>query len=529
MEAVVIWAGSNLSWLWASLAEKLRAETGARVSFVCNTELDVGYFKAMDVSGAVADFTTVNRFFHLYDDVDEDEESIIRRARKNESKYGVLVTDLLQVDRHLGLGFSPLGSGHPRSRLNRKASYLKSIHFFNRVMDYWENYLNERRPDLIVNPAGTFVGKGCAVVARARAIPIRHISWSRYQEYFYWAFDELEQVPYLRTVYDSIPPETHDGPQAIVRNPKAEAWREDMIRRKSVLYLLWLLGRSVLYESYRKLRRVTMPGNYLVTERWKSMIRTCLDFKRLNRCRLFTMGDLKGKDFVFYPLHTEPEISLSLLSPEFNEQLAIIHLIAKNLPAGVTLAVKEHLHGIGRRPGGLYRSLEQIPNVVMASPYENAVELAKLSKCAIVITGTLGLEAAALGVPVISFSQHNIYDFVPHAHVVISWMELRELLSSICLGDDPQAKERRGRDGARLLHAIRQISFDLSGIEWSHGMGTPSKKKRPSPEEVDRIFLPLMESLQESMLEDLGTGGTRVATRWESQTHRAEVGGAGTE
>ena len=54
-----------------------------------------------------------------------------------------------------------------------------------------------------------------------------------------------------------------------------------------------------------------------------------------------SLEDLEGKRFIFFPLSTEPE-SLQTLSPEYFYQLAFITSIARDLPVGVYLVVKEH-------------------------------------------------------------------------------------------------------------------------------------------------------------------------------------------
>ena len=65
MNRVVIWAVANFNWLWVPLAEKLKRETGAAVSFICVSPQDAEFFRGMDDRGAIDDVVTINHFFIL--------------------------------------------------------------------------------------------------------------------------------------------------------------------------------------------------------------------------------------------------------------------------------------------------------------------------------------------------------------------------------------------------------------------------------------------------------------------------------
>ncbi len=494
MNRVVIWAQSNYNWLWTPLAERLKRETGATISLICMSLQDAEFFQGMDESGAIDDVVTINHFFHTYDEVDGDENFIIRQARSNESIYGVLAVDLLQTDRHLGRGFSSLAPYYPRSKLSEKASYKNSLNFFNQVLAFWEDYFEERQPDLIIQATANFVGKCCSVVARRRGIKLRELGWARYLDFHTWYTDEYWTYPGLKPAYKALGSAPGDSDDAWSGRLRSffETWRRSAFTRRSLWVTLWFMVNDILVNFYQRWKGIYKIGNNLLPHQILYHWRKYLDFKRLNACRLAGAEDLRDANYVYCPLHLEPESALSVLSPEFNEQMTVVELIAKNLPAGVKLAVKEHLWAIGRRPPGFYRLLEDIPNVVMVSPTVDSLELSRGSLCVAIITTTAGFEAAAMGIPVITVGLHNCYDFLPHVHVVRSWTALRGLLYRICVEENnPEAKVRRKKDGARLLQAVKSSAMDLAGIDYV------SKKRPPaSEEEVDRLFAHLMSTLQ---------------------------------
>ncbi|MFQ5914237.1 MAG: hypothetical protein ACE5JS_13740, partial [Nitrospinota bacterium] len=362
MKHVVIWAVAIRNWLWVPLAERLKEETGARIHFICNSDLDVKFYQRNDPASVVDGYTSIGRFHDLYDVVEQDEENIVRLARSNEARYGLLAADVLQSDRHLGRGYTPLGVGHPRSKLSEKATYLKSLNFINRAVRFWEDYLDERPADLVVGTAGGVVGLACTMVARERGIPIRTLGWSRYKEYFYWSSDRFLSFPKLKAVFDGLNGEFPLDEDTYVQTKRTHGaiWASRIYGLRSPINMLRMMGRHVAIYAYRKVKKNVRVGNVLLSESLKLRWRTVRRMKELDRTAK-PLAELAGKDYVYYPLHTEPETALGILSPEFNEQLAAIELTAKNLPAGVRLAVKEHVFAIGRRPRGFFGLLAEIP------------------------------------------------------------------------------------------------------------------------------------------------------------------------
>lgn len=110
-------------------------------------------------------------------------------------------------------------------------------------------------------------------------------------------------------------------------------------------------------------------------------------------------------DFVFFPLHLDPERTLLLHAPFYLNQLEIIRNIAKSLPIGYKLFVKEHITMITRswRSTDFYKELSKIPNVILIHPSIHPEEI--LKKCSLVVTinGTAGFDAAFYQKPSIVF------------------------------------------------------------------------------------------------------------------------------
>lgn len=112
---------------------------------------------------------------------------------------------------------------------------------------------------------------------------------------------------------------------------------------------------------------------------------------------------LQNARYLFYPLHTEPEVSLLLYGRPFVNQIEIIRMLAMSLPADMILVVKEHPWMVGKRSLSAYEKMLNIPRVHLASPKIEARQLVKSAEMIAVVTGSVALEAAILGKPVLTF------------------------------------------------------------------------------------------------------------------------------
>ena len=107
--------------------------------------------------------------------------------------------------------------------------------------------------------------------------------------------------------------------------------------------------------------------------------------------------------YVFFPLHTEPEVSLLVYGRPYVNQIEIIRMLAISLPVDCVLVVKEHPWMVGKRTPVAYAKMLNIPRVHLADPSLEARTLIQHAALVAVVTGSVALEAAMLGKPVITF------------------------------------------------------------------------------------------------------------------------------
>jgi hypothetical protein len=110
--------------------------------------------------------------------------------------------------------------------------------------------------------------------------------------------------------------------------------------------------------------------------------------------------------YVLFPLHQEPERSLLIAAPYFTNQLETIRHVAKSLPPGYVLYVKEHYAQSLRewREISYYKKILEIPNVKLFHPSSSMEELIINSSLVIAVSGTAAFEANFYEKPSIIFS-----------------------------------------------------------------------------------------------------------------------------
>jgi len=140
-------------------------------------------------------------------------------------------------------------------------------------------------------------------------------------------------------------------------------------------------------------------------------------FKKHTKQRtLFELDIIEKGNYIFFPLHAEPEIAITNYARFYQNQIEFIRNVALQLPSKYKLLVKEHPRNIGRRSLYYYQKIIDIPNVDFADYELPSIEVVKRSKMVIVLSGNIGFEAVLNGIPVISFG-NTMYNMLPKTMV----------------------------------------------------------------------------------------------------------------
>ncbi len=142
--------------------------------------------------------------------------------------------------------------------------------------------------------------------------------------------------------------------------------------------------------------------------------------------------ELQGRRYAFYPLHSEPEVSMLVYGRPFVNQIEVIRALATSLPADMILVVKEHPWMVGKRSLSAYRKILAIPRVRLVSPHLDGRTLIQTATLVTVLASSIALEAAMLRRPALTFG-HVPFNALPDSMV------------------------RRCADLTRLPHAVRDL------------------------------------------------------------------------
>ncbi len=454
---VAVCARAQSRHLMYALMKEMKAQHNVRIHLYCFTPQELRYYQELDANGIFASITNGGVLKTRCFDSGLIEDEVLKRARGLEDLIGHTINRLMVADRHFGRGYCFGGYYHPRSSFSEDTTYIQVVHAYSEALLFWDAEFKKHNIKLCLN--GT---REAAIIARARSIPYRVLISSRHKNYHFWAHNELYESPEFEQQWLQL--------KETAGRDLDEPYHAHSVSRNR--YKASFGGRRMMTEVvlttartfYWRLRGYAKGRGYFLRETIRYHFLRWSEYRKYRKLAKTKLSDLAGKQFVYYPLHVEPETALHGLSPEYFYQQALIAAVARDLPAGVRLAVKEAYGAIGRRPSHFYRQISDLKNVVLLDVWESGLQCAKNANVVVTICGTAGLEAAVNGTPVIAFGQHNSYNFLPSVKVVHDERELRGYLQQAL--SDPEVPKNIAKEGRRLLQAIIDCSFDLGSYDY---------------------------------------------------------------
>jgi hypothetical protein len=293
-----------------------------------------------------------------------------------------------------------------------------------------ERLFDAVRPDLVVSficvSAGEYLGFR---LAASRGIRFLNLRATRIRNHFIYSDHLFDPPARARRAFDlyqaGAPPdayveaaleyirsvrETHahyDGVVLPSRRPRVpgmrltRAWRTALeLVRDEIAY------RAGGREDPQAVSRLASTWHKRIANPWRAF-----RLDRRHRDGYVLAEHLGGLDYVFYPMHTEPEMSLLVKNRTSLNQIEVVRHLSRAVPLGWRLLVKEHPRQVGRRSLGYYQKLLEIPNVALADPALGARELIEGARLVALVGGSIGLEALIREKPVVCFGM------TPYEHV----------------------------------------------------------------------------------------------------------------
>jgi Capsule polysaccharide biosynthesis protein len=113
------------------------------------------------------------------------------------------------------------------------------------------------------------------------------------------------------------------------------------------------------------------------------------------------LNDPPATPFVFFGLHTQPESSIDVWAPFFSNQMWVVELLSRSIPPTHNLLVKIHKSDTASYSRAQLLKMRGLPGVQLVKPFADTRRFIESADLVVAIQGTIGLEAALLGVPVI--------------------------------------------------------------------------------------------------------------------------------
>jgi hypothetical protein len=144
--------------------------------------------------------------------------------------------------------------------------------------------------------------------------------------------------------------------------------------------------------------------------------------------------------FAFFGLHMQPESSIDVFAHFFSNQVRVIEMISRSLPPTCSLLVKLHKSDAPNYSTQYLARLRRFPGVRIVAPHANSVDFIRTARLVFAIQGTIGLEAALLGKPVIVFGDSPVKLF-PSVTTFGRALDLPRLVRAKLVEASPQREE----------------------------------------------------------------------------------------
>ena len=165
--------------------------------------------------------------------------------------------------------------------------------------------------------------------------------------------------------------------------------------------------------------------------------------KRRNMLRLPTGWFLReppAQPFVFYGLHMQPESTPDVYAPLYSNQFDLLDKVSRSIPPTHTLLVKLHISDADAYSRKQLRQLMRLPGVQLVAPDVSSRAFIDRAACIATIAGTMGMEGALLGKPVVVFGKMD-YNHFPGVRRVLDVYDLPELIRRQLAAPKPAREE----------------------------------------------------------------------------------------
>mgnify|MGYP006126853035 FL=1 len=431
----------------------LKNDLGFYVIFIVSTEEDKNFYKA-NFKNSFNEIICISREFESLKRHYK-EENLVNEALKIEERLDTALWRLFLSERTIGRGFHASGGfRHPKIRLHTNSNHMDILKIAVSQVNFWEDLFKKENIYMSINLPN--VGHTISTKKNIHAYRLHEAKFEKRQ---FWTSNMYIQPDSIKEIYDEIKDKNNKEVDISVPHHGYMTFRMIHIHEFGFLPCLKNSVTNLLRRMYGRFRGYRKGKNIYAFNEFKYFWNRRKDFYNLRKMSSINSKELKVKKYVYFALTTEPEIALHGTATDFFFQLSAINMIARDLPADYILVVKEHFLAMGRRPQDFYKQILELKNVFMADPLDHGLPYIKNAQAVACVTGTSGWEAAAMGIPVISFTKNNCYNFLDHVFYIDNADDTIDALKNICKKTWPNTKSKS--NGAAFYASCIKDSFDV--------------------------------------------------------------------
>lgn len=300
---------------------------------------------------------------------------------------------------------------------------------------FWESFLDEHAVDYIVcRETATFLTRTAYSTAVKKSIPYGQIMYGPAQGHCLLCdVGELHIWSELTNFVDEglkvISTKQHFDVDAFVKVRLPDTSKK-MALRFVPMSLMQSIRRYLGFIWHDTHALMSTDPIHLATLRYgKQRLMKQVRWKYITQY-LFSYDALAdGESFAYFPFYSGLETSYLTQTPYWaRNEVSLIKEVARKLPVGMFLYVKEHPHNPGDFSYSKLRELQQTSNIKVIQPEVSSQFLIQESKVVVTIQGTAGWEAFLTKKPVVCIDAVAFYALSSLVYVVENISSLEEVL-----------------------------------------------------------------------------------------------------
>lgn len=292
------------------------------------------------------------------------------------------------------------------------------LEILGKEISFWSRILDTYKPDLIYNEVCTMEWVEVLYIeSKKRNIPyVTFLSGSKLGKIYHLDTPFNSEINKKR--WDSVVVSEENVANAI------EFVNDTILKKQKPFYAqgpknnkLKVFFQALHYWVDAKYRRLKSLNKFFYEDYYSY---SCINLKRV-WLSLYEhhdyLNDLEGKEYLFFPLHYEPEATISYFCEFNSDQAFLIGNISRCLKTDQILVVKEHPQQLGMLLTKRFQEVKKAnANIVYLPGDISSIDVINKCKAIVTITGTAGYEGLMIGKPVFTLGKvfYNACSEVTH-------------------------------------------------------------------------------------------------------------------